>query len=294
MILLLCVTLVAGRCVAGGPWVHKPGGGLVSLSFSSLTYSQYHDKNTGGYLMKRAVTDTHLEAYVEWCSLEEWDFNIRLPFKMLSTSTEINADYSGLNDTLEHGILNTFGNASLGIKNQFLSGKWNLAWQLDISIPTDIFESETGLRTGYHATGLLPSIHAGTSGNGWYGFGQFGFNLRSDKYSIEYFANVEAGFSLWNRVWFAGVINLNKSFFNGKRSDGNSVQTGTYLNDREFLAYGVKTWVMATENIGVAYAYYSATMTHNVPAEPVHSFGLFYRWEPWEPQFKQIDGSEYP
>lgn len=276
--------------MATGPWVHKVGGGYTSIDFSLLKYSSYHDKHSNGVFLKREVTHLHFDAYLEWSSIDNLDFIIKVPVVFMTTSEEVQPTFNVAGDTLPATFLNSFGNVAIGIKHQFAEGKWNYAWQADLNVPTGTVQS-TGLRSGYHAFGLQPSVHAGTSGSNWYFQSQAGLHLRHDKYSIEYFVRAEVGANWKERIWVAGVLDLNRSMFNGERNDGNSKQTGTYLNDREYLAYGVKAWFMATEGLGISYAYNNFAMAHNIPATPVHSVGIFYKWKPWEPQYKQVDGS---
>jgi len=47
-----------------------------------------------------------------------------------------------------------------------------------------------------------------------------------------------------NPLWIAGVINLLQSFQNGSRQDPiNNLRTGLYVNDQEFIAWGLKIFV---------------------------------------------------
>lgn len=293
-----CLTIClfcAGNTMAGGPWVHRVDGGFASLSFSSFRYSGIYDKELGVLGLRREVTDFHVQAHVEWSIIDDLDFIIIVPYKMISSGSEEleNPTIGGAN--FDASALNTFGNSVVGIKYQFRDGPVSLAWQADVLLPTETVDAEKHIRTGYHATGLTPSFHAGLSRDNWYASAQAGLQLRTDKYSIEYFLTTEAGLNWKDRIHVAAVLNLNKSFFNGTRNVNDGTRpTGTYLNDREYLAYGGKVSVSVIDGWALGYAYYGATLAHNVGAAPSHTFSLIYRWEPWEPQYKDAGSATIP
>ena len=91
---------------------------------------------------------------------------LNLPFKMVSTANSLNEVENDpyINDTLEAGSMSGFGN--LGIAGKFLLVEKNyvLSAQLAVQNKMHQYQPNSGLRIGYKAWIITPSI---LYGKGW-------------------------------------------------------------------------------------------------------------------------------
>ncbi len=81
----------------------------------------------------------------------------------------------------------------------------------------------------------------GSSAKAFYFFISTGFTVRSNNFSEAFNVSAEAGYSFFNRkTQLKLTADLNKSFLNDSTQNTVYLNTGLYVNNQEFLAYGLK------------------------------------------------------
>jgi hypothetical protein len=112
-----------------------------------------------------------------------------------------------------------------------------------------------------------------------YAFGYVGVGLRGGDFSSDWRAGAEGGFRVFGRVWLVGMIDSVRSFENGDvELDRTNLETGLYVNDQEYLAYGFKLLIDVTKRLGLQATTYSALDGNNVARSPLSGLGAYYKW----------------
>lgn len=57
-----------------------------------------------------------------------------------------------------------------------------------------------------------------------------------------------------------------------------NLETGLFVNDQEYVAYGFKLRIDATQSFGVQLTAYGASSGNNVPKQPLTGIGVYATW----------------
>jgi hypothetical protein len=89
---------------------------------------------------------------------------------------------------------------------------------------------------------------------------------------------VEAGYQVSRSISVAGVINILQSLQNGTRQDPlSNLRTGLYVNDQEFIAWGLKVFgPIIPDKFGYSAALFGAVGGNFVAKSPSLNLGLYY------------------
>lgn len=263
---------------AGGPWTQPANNGYAQLSFSGiLSYDQLFAEDGTGVALNRNVTDITLMGYFEFGLTDRLTLIGYIPYKMVKTDDAINAD-GDFPTTLAAGSLSGFGNPAVAAKLSLVRGPVFVSGQMRIDGKTVARERYTGLRTGYSGWSFAPSIIVGGGTKQYYAFAEAGVRMRSNGYSNDLVANMEAGYQLFGRLWLAGVGDILQTLSDGSRPLDSSEQTGLYANGQEYFAYGVKAILEISTKWGVNGSIFSAGSGNLVPETAPITVGLYHRW----------------
>lgn len=268
---------------AQSPWTQEKGGGFGQLSFMAIpSYNSFFENSVDtSRLSARYYSELAAQVYVEYGILENTTIVLDAPFKVLNVN--------GLDtlvvpvDTLlpnEEGTLAGLGNIRLAVRQGILTESVHLAGQLMVELPTSRYDDPTGLRTGYDALTVLPSISVGGGlGKGYiYGYGGVGF--RTNDYSHYFNGGFELGYNPIEPFWVMLFFDVIRSFENGERIDPpNNLESGFYVNDQEWASGGLKLLYNINDKIGLtASTTISAFAANQVPQSPSLAIGVFTEW----------------
>lgn len=263
------------------PWTQPKKGGFFQLAAYGIgPYDRLYQSSGSDFALNREITDNTVEAYAEYGVTENWTILAVLPFKQADAGRTLP------NPTLTPttGVAGSFkrlGNAVIGARRKLVDRQYTLSGQLDIEMPTGSVDEATGLSTGYDAFTFAPTVSAGKGWQRAYVFGYGGLGLRTNDFSSDWRVGLEGGYAFFerNRVWLVGLADLRRSFENGDVVlPRTNLETGLYVNDQEFLAYGGKILIDIGKGFGIQGTYYTATQGNNVPRSTLAGLGVYYRW----------------
>ncbi len=275
---ILVLLLSSISLQAQSPWTQEKGGGFGQLSFMSIpTYNSFFTKDfeDASRISDQSYTEIGAQIYVEYGILENTTIVLDAPFKVLNAS-EPNVNPS----PLEAGTLAGLGNIRLAVRQGILTEGVRLAGQLLAELPTRSQDDATGLRTGYDAWTIQPSLSVGGGlGKGYiYGYGGVGF--RTNEYSTFWNVGLEGGYNPFEPFWAMLFFDVYQSFEDGNRMDIMSYrESGFYVNDQAWASLGIKLLYKFNDKLGLtASTTLAAFAGHQVPQSPSLAIGVFTEW----------------
>ena len=258
------------------PWVAEKGSGYAQVGFTTIgPYSSLYLGDGGSFPLTRAVTDRTIQLYGEYGLGSSTSLLSSIPMKALKTG-EIENPVSSPNAA---GTFTTLGNIQIAARHNFIYSKFVFSGQLTAELPTAGFDQATGLRGGLDAFSIIPTLSIGKGLNKFYGYLSSGVAFRTNDYSGDFRLSGEVGYKLVERVYLILVLDVVENFENGNAVvNDNQLQTGLYLNNQSFFAYGIKGSVGFTDHIGITGAYYGASSGNAVAKSPSVNFGVYFKW----------------
>jgi hypothetical protein len=259
-------------------WTRPKGKYYAQIGASMLSGNSLLNGTEPLMPLGRDIADVTLQAYGEYGLTDRLTFSAQVPFKILSAS---NAKGEGLS-SLKDGSLAAFSNLQAALMANVLNKNgYVLSGKTGISLPTAMFEPETGLRSGFDALSVSPSILAGIGRAKFFSSAEIGLVFRTNGYSKRFFAAWQIGkFIGKNKRWLP-ILGLEymKSGNDGTYDDGTSIETGLYLNRQSYLSPNVKLGFKANEKVmlWVSGGGGLGTVTRNILASPGLSFSISYQ-----------------
>jgi hypothetical protein len=275
VLLLLCCLSIA-HAWAQSPWTPKKGHGYAQMSFNLIgPYQSLFLANGESQTLSRKFNDITLQGYGEWGITNRTTLIAVIPWKILTSGEATNGNIP----SIPSSTLSTFGNVELGFRRNFTQNKVVFSGQLMIEAPTGTFKEVSGLRSGYDAWAIVPTLSLGQGTDRLYGYVSAGTGVRNNHYSSDFRLNAEGGYKLFKKWWMIAVVNYRVSFKNGNVSFTDSnLQTGLYVNDQEYFAFGLKTIVELSPKWGLNGAAYGAGGGNYVAKSPSFNAGVYYKW----------------
>ncbi len=262
---------------AQSPWVRKKGGYYAQLGYATIPTAKelfytgtFTDKP---YILNRAVSEATIQLYGEYGITKKLTALIAAPFVMTSTADSIQADAVFPNTQLPAGSLSGLGNIQLGAKYK-LSNKLPISFNLVASLPTASNQAATGLRTGFDAVSVSPSLSAGLGTKKSFVYANLGGTYRTNSYSTNTFLKLEGGRKFGN-LYAILVLDLLKSQENGTYADGNSLQTGLSTDNQSWTGFGLKLNYEFKERYGITLWGFGASGGNLVQKSPSIGFSIY-------------------
>jgi hypothetical protein len=276
--MLLLMLVIPAMAFAGGPWTQPASGGYAQLSFTGIfSYDGLYTENGDGITLNRNVSDMTVMGYFEFGLNDRLTVIGYVPYKIVKTSEDINPN-GEFADTLMAGSLSGFGNPALAVKFSLIRGKMLLSGQVRIDAQVFARERSAGLRTGYFAQSFIPSLIVGGGTSRFYAFAEAGVRFRSNGYSDDFVANMEAGYSFFGKLWLAGAGDILQTISGGNRPVDGSEQTGLYADEQEYITYGIKLIYEISPKWGINGSIFSAGGGNLVPKTAPVTIGLYRRF----------------
>lgn len=189
--------------------------------------------------LPRYVQDNTLQLYGEYGVSDKLTVSASLPIKLIKTESDY-TQVEGFPRMLPSGQMTALSNASLSMDYLlWKKGKFMLSPKFQLNMPFSTIDSTTGLKSGYEAWGFQPQI-----GFGYYG-GIFvelsaAMNFRTNDYSSQFISYFQIGGEVTKRFMTIAVLDVLLSSYNGNFQDGTNAYTGFYMNNTEFVGFGLK------------------------------------------------------
>ncbi len=277
-ILLLILLIIGQNIYAQSPWTQKKGSSYYQASLNLInSYDRLHLNGADSWNLSREVSDMTASVYGEYGLNDKITIIAELPYKFLSTGNTLLPNSSIITPSNQEGSLNTLGNIKLGVKNQFINKGVVFSGQLTLELPTAKYDEKTGLRSGYDATSIIPSVSIGKGLDKHYGYLSIGTGIKSNGYSEDLRISGELGTKILDRLWIVGVLDLLKSFENGDYiSEIRNLETGLYVDRQEYTALGLKFILEANDNLGFNAGFYGGSGNF-VAAQLSMNFGVYLK-----------------
>ncbi|MGE0587847.1 MAG: hypothetical protein AB7O48_04695 [Cyclobacteriaceae bacterium] len=262
--------------LAQSPWVAEKGKGYMQVGFTTI--GPYSDlfANDNTYSLTREVSDRTIQFYGEYGVGSSTSVLASLPFKITETGEQILQSTPNPNAA---GSFASLGNIQLAARHNFINKDVVLSGQLTMELPTAGYDEPTGLRGGLDALTVIPSLSIGKGFNNFYGYLSSGVAIRSNDYSSELRIGGEVGYKVLEQIYLIAVLDVVSNFENGNAVESlTQLQSGLYLNNQSFFAYGFKTIIGFNANFGITGAFYGAGSGNLVAKSPSLNVGVYYKW----------------
>lgn len=259
---------------AQGAWPKGKGEGFFKLSETIIVSESFYTPE--GTIRDIKTAGVYISSfYGEYGLTDKLTAVAYVPFLFRNT---INAQEFTLSpNTEEADEANSFGDVNLGLQYGLLKkGPLVLSTSLIFGIPsgqTDGGNSQL-LQSGDGEFNQMLRLHAGYSfyPKPFYAAGYVGVNNRTNNFSDEFRAGLEAGTSI--KSWFVALkMDWVESLQNG---DAEASQTGIFSNNTEFISFGPEVAYNFKNGLGISGSALGAFKGQNILASPSISLGVFY------------------
>jgi len=272
--LTILVFFIASYSFSQNAWTKKKSEVYSQISFTTI--SDYGNIfGNPDYNTERFITDNTLQLYGEYGLTDKSTLVLSIPIKFNETGrlTGMGSQFTTADSKA------VLGNIEIGFRRQFYKKKWVVSGQLNLEGNTNSYSNASGIRTGYDAWTLTPTISIGRSFNWIYFQGFTGVNLRSNNYSSNFRFGAEVGIKPIKPIWIIGFVDVVKSFENGNvKLPINNLLTGLYVNDQEYSAYGLKAIGEVTKKFGATIGFGGAFSGNNVAKKAAVTFGVYHKF----------------
>ncbi len=242
------------------PWTQEKNKFYTQLSFNTIpNYSTIF--GSPDYDVPGEISDQTIQLYGEYGFSDQTSIIVNAPLKLISFN-----DFS----------TTALGNIAVGVKQRFYQKNWILSGQFNVEANTSVYDSDSGIRTGYDAFTFTPLFLMGRSFGKSYVQSFIGADLRTNDYSSNFKIGGEIGHKITKRIWLIGFIDVVKSLENGNIVlPLENTATGLYVNDQEYGAFGFKGIVEITEKFGATVGFGGAFFGNNVPKQASLNIGIY-------------------
>ncbi len=277
--LLIVLAFASASLAAQSPWTRSKAGFFVQAAWQTIpTYTEiFESKNDLNYPLDREVTENTFQLYGEYGVDKKTTLVASVPLRMVKNGEYIPTHYA--TPETQKGTLTGLGNASLAVRRAILTGTIRLSGTLRLDFPSKIYDDRTGLRAGYDAWTLQPTLSAGIGLGPLYTFAYAGYGLRTGGYSHFVNAGGELGVKAW-KFWFIGFSELVYSLENGDIALPlhNRIKN-LYVDKQGWWSVGGKTIFEANRFWGLTASFGGAGWAQFVPKSPGISFGAYFKWD---------------
>jgi hypothetical protein len=260
------------------PWSAAKGEGFLQIGGSYIGgYNTLFTNQNSDFITSRILSDFTLQLYGEYGLGKGWETSLAIPL-VTQTSGDISENPS-ITPTIAQGSLTSLGNIHLGIKKVIYNQGILFSAGIKAELNTSSFDETTGLRTGYGAWGIAPSIMAGKGMDKWYAYITTGPTLRSNGYSAEWRIQAEGGYKIGSKSYMMLNVFILESFQNGDVIlPQTNLETGFFVNNQSFFSYGPKFMTQFSDHLGMTAAVYLAGSGNQVAKSPSLNLGVFAKF----------------
>lgn len=263
---------------AQSAWTLPEGETFLKFSLERIgPYDEVFQDSGPDFETSRELTQTALATYAEYGLQEGTTLIGAISIQHLDAGS-LNGDATLPPPRINSGSETRLGNLLLGVRQQFRRDDWALAGQLALEFPTGSLDRDTGLRSGLEAYTLFPTLSVGRGFGKAYAQAYLGAGLRSNDHSSDWRLGAESGYR-FGRLLLAGNVDIVETLFAGDTgSSGRNEETALYVDQQEYLAFGIKGSYELSPGADLHAAARFAASGKNVPKSPFLSIGLSLHW----------------
>mgnify|MGYP005987723783 FL=1 len=276
-VLYIIIALLSIKSFSQSPWTKKKGEIYTQLSFSSIAnYNTLY--GSPEIQLNGKFSDNTLQFYSEFGLTDKTTLIANIPLKLITQKDISLICINAPCGTIDNNKT-ALGNIELGIKHNFYNKKWIISGQLNLEANTGVFETHSGISTGYDAWSITPLVTFGRGFNSWYVQGFTGVSFRTNNYSSNFKIGGEIGYKAIPKVWLIAGLDIVSSFKNGNATlPTSNLLTGLYINNQEYVSFSLKTIGEITRKFGVTAGIGGAFSGNNVPKKGAINFGLYHKF----------------
>ncbi len=272
---LIAIFSLASLCgSAQGAWPKAKGEGFFKLSETIIVSESFYTPE--GTIRDIKTAGVYISSfYGEYGLTNNLTAVAYVPFFFRNT---INAQEFTLSPNMEEADeANSFGDVNLGLQYGILKkGPFVLSTSLVFGIPSGQTNGGNSqlLQSGDGEFNQILRVHAGYSfyPKPFYAAGYLGINNRTNGFSDEFRAGLEAGTSI--NSWFLALkMDWVESLQNG---NAEASQTGIFSNNTEYISFGPEVAYNFKGGLGISGSVLGAFKGQNILASPSISLGVFY------------------
>lgn len=289
---LLISSLALQLSNAQSAWTKEKNKGYLQLQYNTIPkYDEvFQESGSKSLFPYRELTQMSFNFYGEYGITDKTTIISHIPLKIMkSGDLNSNIQWEVLDNPggnvldiayiPKEETLVALGNVELGIRQQLYSSSFVVAAQLNVELNTSSFNEESGLRTGYDAYSFIPTLNIGKGWNKSYIQGFTGAALRTNDYFQSFKIGAEYGYkahrNLWAIVFIDGLITIDEGNIDTSFLDGH---TYMYVNNQEYMAYGLKLNYSKNDKIGFNFGFGGAFSAKRVAKMASLSFGIFSKF----------------
>ena len=262
---IFVLSLFANLALSQQAWTKAKGKYYGQLGTSFLAYNSYIDNDTKSILpLDREFVDMSFSLYGEYGITDYLTITGQLPFKY-SSSTK------GQNSNVQDGSIAGLSNINLSLTGRlYQKGGAVVSAKIRTSLPNSKYDERTGLRTGFDATTIAPSLLFGLGTEKFFTSAELGYEVRNNGYTNRTQFGFQIGKFFANRKWI-GIFGVEyfQSIGDSTYDDQKSEFTGLYLSTQTFLSPNLKVGYYVKPNSTIWFsAGFGLYPTDDIPASP--------------------------
>jgi hypothetical protein len=256
-------------------WVREKNSFYTQVGVSMLSADALLNGTNEPIPLGRTVNDLTAQFYGEYGLGHNFSISAQIPLKLLSVSS------TTLPPGLQDGNMTSLSNIQAALTWQaFKKSGYVGALKLNAGLPTASFDEQTGLRSGFDATSITPSLLVGYGHSRFFTSAEFGYTWRSNDYSTRWIGGWQLGTTLGKKKRLIPILFVEWAVSGDSSFDDESGKTtGLYLNTQSYVSPGLKLgykfnshW-MAWASLGAA----AGAVTKDVAASPGMSLSISYQ-----------------
>lgn len=273
---LVAACLLPKFSFSQSPWTRSKGGFYVQAGHHFIPkYTKVFGFDGQEVKLDRSIAENTFQFYGEYGISAKTTVVASLPFRLIHSEQG-----ETINPDAILGKISGFSNSTFALRHRvFQKNGLTISGNLRCDLPVKNYNDATGLRAGFDAATILPSVSVGMGYSKFYWFGYGGFGFRTGGYSNLVSAGAEGGFHA-RKIWLIAFSELNQSTQNGDVNlPFKNGQTYLYVNNQSFLSVGLKVvveinrfWGIVASGAGVAFA-------ENLPSSPGLGAGVYFKWD---------------
>ncbi len=270
---------------AQSAWLRSEGETYLQFSSTGIfNYDSQFFDGTEEYKLHTSGSDLTLNLYAEYGLSDNTTLVASLPYKFLHFEETNNIDpiFDDANNQFvqyaKGGSLNGLSNMEIGIRQMISEKKINIAGQLVVMANSIKVDSDKGLRTGYDAMIVKPSIAIGYGKSAYFSQAHLEYEYFNNSYSDRLNGYIESGIKFKDQLWVIGYIDAVISLKNGELSEIPEVWAGLFLNNQEYIGIGLKLIYELKEDIGITFNPGTAISANHLPKAPALTIGAFAKF----------------
>lgn len=262
-------------------WTKEKNSGYFQLQYNTIpTYDEvFQESGDESLFPYRELTQMSFNLYGEYGITDKTTLIGHIPFKIMK-SGDLNENIAwNLIDipyVPEEKSLTGLGNIELGVRQQLYSKSIVVSAQLNVELNTSSFHEESGVRTGYDAYSFIPTLNVGKGWDKYYVQGFTGAALRTNDYFQSFKIGGEFGYKVHKNLWAIGFIDGLITIDEGSKSIPiTDMYTYMYVNDQEYMAYGLKLNYSKDDRFGFNFGFGGAFSAKRVAKMASLAIGVF-------------------